>query len=179
MANLKNIGEVFSDYKTESNIKLAQIEGMNLLKKVNVLEINIISTEYIEIKELWFFEQFLRERFMFSNIDIKIKYEENVNIKPIEKEWINLVAYMVHKYPLMKPMILLKSTIDVNDKNINVNMKIRGADFLRAKKLDRELERTIKNLFNLNYKINFVEVLNSEEQAKLLENVELNKKQAI
>ena len=60
MANLKNIGEVFSDYKTESNIKLAQIEGMNLLKKVNVLEINIISTEYIEIKELWFFEQFLR-----------------------------------------------------------------------------------------------------------------------
>ena len=176
---MKNIGEVFSDYKTESNIKLAQIEGMNLLKKVNVLEINIISTEYIEIKELWFFEQFLRERFMFSNIDIKIKYEENVNIKPIEKEWINLVAYMVHKYPLMKPMILLKSTIDVNDKNINVNMKIRGADFLRAKKLDRELERTIKNLFNLNYKINFVEVLNSEEQAKLLENVELNKKQAI
>ena len=70
---MKNIGEVFSDYKTESNIKLAQIEGMNLLKKVNVLEINIISTEYIEIKELWFFEQFLRERFMFSNIDIKIK----------------------------------------------------------------------------------------------------------
>ena len=176
---MKNIGEVFSDYKTESNIKLAQIESMNLLKKVNILEINIISSEYIEIKELWFFEQFLRERFMFSNIDIKIKYKENVNIKPIEKEWINLVAYMVHKYPLMKPMILLKSTIDVDDKNINVNMKIRGADFLRAKKLDRELERTIKNLFNLNYKINFVEVLNSKEQAKLLENVELNKKQAI
>ena len=28
---------------------------------------------------------------------------------------------MVHKYPLMKPMILLKSTIQIEKNNINVN----------------------------------------------------------
>ena len=86
----KQIGEVFRDYKTESNLKEAIITQMNLIKKVNVLEISLESQEYIEIKEFWFFEKFLRERFQFGNVDIKIKYAENVTIKSIEKEWENI-----------------------------------------------------------------------------------------
>ena len=179
MEKQKLIKEVFSDYKTESNIKEAKIEALNLIKSVNILEINIYSQSYIEIKELWFFEKFLKERFQFSNVDIKIKYSEEVTIKPIEKEWENLICYMIHKYPLMKPMILLKSTIEVNDKNILVKMKIRGADFLRGRKLDRELERVIKNLFEYNYKIEFVEVLDENEELELAKKREFSKKQAI
>ena len=37
--------------------------------------------EYIEIKEIWYFEKFLKERFKFSYIDIKIKYHEKVEKK--------------------------------------------------------------------------------------------------
>ena len=179
MGKQKIIGEVFSDYKTESNIKKATIEEMNLIKKVNVLEINLQSKEYIEIKEFWYFEKFLRERFKFCNVDVKISYSEDVTIKPIEKEWENLICYMVHKYPLMKPMILLKSQIEVTGKQINVTMKIRGADFLRARKLDRELERVMKNLFNFDYKVIFTENINTEEQKALEEKREFNQKHAI
>ena len=152
MQQTKLIEEVFSDYKTEENIKKAKILSLNFLKKANILEINLESEDYIELKELWYFEKFLKERFQFSNIDIKMKYSENVKIKPIEKEWENLICYMVHKYPLMRPMILLKSTIEVQNNKITVNMKIRGADFLRARKLDRELEKVMNNLFGYNKK---------------------------
>ena len=179
MQKLKLIGEIFSDYQTENNIKEAKIVSLNLIKKVNVLEINLESNYYIEIKELWFFEKFLKERFKFSNIDIKIKYSEDVTIKPIEKEWENLICYMVHKYPLMRPMILLKSTIEVIDKKIIVNMKIKGADFLRARKLDRELERVMNNLFGYNYRVEFVENINKEDEKALEERQELTRKQAI
>ena len=179
MEKQKIIGELFSDYKTASNIKQAKIETINLIKRANVLEIQIKTNEYIEIKELWLFENFLRERFMFSNVDIKINYEKETKIKDIEKEWKNLIAYMVHKYPLMKPMILLKSTIEITEKDIKVNMKIRGADFLKARKLDRELERTIKNIFGQNYKITFSEDLNSEEQKEITEKIKLNQNKAI
>ena len=179
MQKLKLIGEVFSDYQTENNIKEAKIVSLNLIKKVNVLEINLESNYYIEIKELWFFEKFLKERFKFSNIDIKIKYSEDVTIKPIEKEWENLICYMVHKYPLMRPMILLKSTIEVIDKKIIVNMKIKGADFLRARKLDRELERVMNNLFGYNYRVEFVENINKEDEKALEERREFTRKQAI
>ena len=168
MQTKKLIGEVFSDYETQNIIKQAKILELNLIKKANVLEIDLESENYLEIKELWYFEKFLKERFQFSNIDIKIKYPENVTIKPIEKEWENLICYMVHKYPLMRPMILLKSTIEVTNNKIIVNMKIKGADFLRGRKLDRELERVMNNLFGYNYKIEFVENIN-EEDAKVLE----------
>ena len=179
METTKKIREVFSDYKQETNVKNAQIKQMNLIKKVNVLDMQIASDEYLELKDLWLFEQFLRERFQFENVDIKIEYSEDVKVNDIQKEWINLIAYMVHKYPLMKPMILLKSTIEIEQNVITVNMKIKGADFLRGRKLDRELERVIKNIFNKNYKIKFVETLNEEERAEIKKRIEKNQKQAL
>jgi DNA polymerase-3 subunit alpha (Gram-positive type) len=84
METTKKIGEVFSDYKQESNVKNAQIKQMNLIKKANVLDMQIASEEYLESKNLWLFEQFLRERFQFENVDIKIEYSEDVKINSIE-----------------------------------------------------------------------------------------------
>ena len=179
METSKKIKEVFSDYEKDTDVDEAKIQEMNLIKKANVLEIKISSEDYLNLKDLWEFEQFLRERFHFGNVDIKIQYGEGVAVNSIEKEWKNLIAYMVHKYPLMKPMILLKSTIDVDGSNITVNMKIKGADFLRARKLDRELERVIKNIFNQNYKIKFVEVLNKEDIKEQIERIERNQQQAL
>ena len=179
MQKTKLIGEIFSDYKTDDILKNVRIQEINLIKKANVLEMDLESEYYIEIKELWYFEKFLKERFGFSNIDVKIKYLGNVTIKPIEKEWENLICYMVHKYPLMRPMILLKSSIEVTNNKIVVTMKIKGADFLRGRKLDRELERVINNLFGYNYKVEFVEKINEEEEKALEEKRNQSKKMAI
>ena len=76
--NMKRIGEVFSDYKTNSNIADTEITKMNLIKKINTLEIGMHSKEYIEIKEIWYFEKFLRERFQFGQVHMIIQYEEGV-----------------------------------------------------------------------------------------------------
>ena len=179
MQTTKLIGEVFSDYQTENIIKQARILELNLIKKANVLEVDLESESYLEIKELWYFEKFLKERFQFSNVDIKIKYLENVTIKPIEKEWENLICYMVHKYPLMRPMILLKSSIEVTNNKIVVSMKMKGADFLIGRKLDRELERVIKNLFGYNYKVEFTENINEEDEKALEEKREQSRNIAI
>ena len=159
----RKIEDVFSDYKTNSNIADAEIIKMNLLKKINTLEIDMISKEYIEIKEIWYFEKFLRERFQFGQVHMVIKYEDGVKLKSIEVEWENLICYMAHKYPLMRPLLLLKSNVEVTDKNINVYMKIKGADFLKARKLDRELENVIQNLFGKKYIVNIEEKIAEKE----------------
>ena len=140
MSGKTKIGEIFSDYQTQSNIKYATVTALNVLKKTNCLQVSIYFDEYIEIKEIWFFEKFLRERFQFQNVDIKIKYHEAVEKKSIKEEWKNIIAYMAHKYPLARPMLLLKSDIDVNDNEILVKMHIKGADFLKAKKADTQLQ---------------------------------------
>ena len=154
---MKKISEVFSDYKTNSNIADAEITKMNLIKKMNTLEIGMVSKEYIEIKEIWYLEKFLRERFQFGQVHMMIQYEEGVRKKSIETEWENLICYMAHKYPLMRPLLLLKSKVEVQDNKINVYVKIKGAEFLKARKLDKELEIVIVNLFGKKYTVNIEE----------------------
>ena len=160
---MKTINEVFGDYKSFNNIKKSEINGLNLLKKNNTLQIKIKSDEYLEIKDIWDFEKFLMSRFQFNNIEMKVLYTENVNKKSIQEEWKNIICYMAHKYPLMKPLLLMKSDIEIVDKVINVKMHIKGADFLRAKKTDVELEKIIRYLFEDEYKINLEEVLSENE----------------
>ena len=159
----KKVGEIFSDYKTSSNIKYAQVTALNVLKKINTLEVNLYFDEYIEIKEIWYFEKFLKERFQFESIDIKINYHEKVEKKSIKAEWKNIIAYMSHKYPLTKPMLLLKSDLEVTNREITIKMHIKGADFLRAKKTDIELKKVLKNLFGIDYKIELIEELSKED----------------
>ena len=175
----KVIGEVFSDYKTNSNITDAEIIKMNLFKKTNSLEIQIQSKEYIEIKEIWYFERFLRQRFQFEQVHIKINYVEGVRKKPIADEWENIVCLMAHKYPLMKPLLLLKSQIEVTETKINVYMKIQGADFLKARKLDKELENVILNLFGKKYIVNIEERINAEDILKQKQEVKKVQQKAI
>ena len=175
----KKVKDIFSDYKTSSNMQYANIEGLNVIKKTNTLQVLIYFDEYIEIKELWFFEKFLRERFQFEQIDLKIKYHEGVKLNSIQKEWKNIIAYMAHKYPLMKPMLLLKSDVSVEGKEINVKMHIKGADFLKAKKTDKELEKVLKNIFGVEYKVNLTEQLSKEEIKQIEEEIKDVEEKAI
>ena len=58
---------------------------MNLIKKINTLELGMSSNEYIEIKEIWYLEKFLRDRFQFGQVHMIISYANGVYIKSIEK----------------------------------------------------------------------------------------------
>ena len=165
----KKLGDIFSDYKTNSNIKYATITALNVLKKTDTLEVLIYFDEYIEIKEIWYFERFLRERFKFENIDIKINYHDQVEKKSIKTEWKNIIAYMAHKYPLTKPMLLLKSDLEIENEKITIKMHLKGADFLRAKKTDKELIKVLKNLFGIDYQIELIEDV-SEEALNIIKN---------
>ena len=176
---LKKVKEIFSDYKTRANIMEAKILGLNLLKKKKILELIIESDEYIEIKELWYLEKYLRERFLFENIELEIKYTDDVRVKSVEEEWTNLICYMTHKYPLAKPMLLLKSKIEVSDKIINVKMHIRGAEFLKAKKTDVILQKMIKNILGKDYKIELEEDIDKEEIRKYHEKMRKQEEEEI
>lgn len=176
----KKVGEVFKDYKTNSNIKYSHVEALNVNKRTNTLGIKIKSDEYIEVKEIWYLEKFLMERFRFQSIDTVINYTEDVEVKSIKDEWKNLICYMAHKYPLAKPMLLMNADVDVEEDNkINVKMHIKGASFLRAKKSDKVLEELLKKIMGKEYKINIIEDLNQEIIKKFKEDVEKVEEQEV
>jgi|GEM_PF-5464944 len=175
----KKVEEIFNDYKTNANIKYANINGLNVIKKTNTLQVILSFDEYIDIKEIWYFEKFLIERFKFEYVDIKINYHEQVEKKPIETEWKSIIAYMSHKYPLTKPLLLLKSDIEVLEKEIKVKMHIKGAEFLKAKKTDKELQKVLKNLFGKEYNIDITEEISKEDMKAFKESIEREEKQFV
>ena len=175
----KKVEEIFSDYKTNSNLKYAEVRSLNMIKKTNTLQVMLYLDEYIEIKEIWYFENFLKQRFQIEHIDVTIQYHEKVEKKAIPEEWKNIIAYMSHKYPLAKPMLLLKSDVEVEKNTIYIKMHIKGADFLKAKKTDQELQRTIKNLFGEDYVIDLTEDLSKEEIKEMSESIKKQEAQII
>ncbi len=175
----KKVKEIFSDYEARANIIEAEVSNFDVIKKTNTLGITIQSNEYIEIKEIWYFEKFLIERFNFKNIDMVVKYADDVRIKSVEEEWRNIICYMAHKYPLMKPMLLLKSDIEIKDNVINVKMHIKGAEFLKIRKTDIELQKVIKKLLNRDYKIELQEIFQKEDEIKYEQKIKEMEEKAI
>ena len=80
----KKVKEIFSDYETKANIKEAYVTALNVIKKTNTLGIVLEIDEYIEVKDIWYLEKFLIERFKFSNIDMTIKYQKDTQLKSIK-----------------------------------------------------------------------------------------------
>ena len=148
-------------------------------KKTNTLGVVLGTDEYIDVKEIWYFEKFLMERFNFGNIDTQIKYIDNTEIKDIKSEWKNIIAYMAHKYPLAKPMLLINADVEVEDNKINVKMHIKGADFLRAKKSDKVLETLIKNIMGKDYKISLNEELDQAEIKRIEESAKKEEEKVV
>ena len=170
MENLKKIKEIFSDYKNNSQMQECYISKIGINKKTNKLTIILNTDKFVQIKDMWDFEKYLMERFQIKDIEMIFNYEDGTKIPDVKDEWKNIICYMAHKHPLMKPILLMKSTIEVEDSNINVKMHIKGADFLRTRKTDKQVEITIKNLLGKEYKINLEEEISKEELAKQEEN---------
>ena len=76
----KKVGDIFYDYQTKANIQYANIQGLNVIKKTNTLEILLYFDEYIEIKEIWFFEKFLIERIGLQKEEV-MTIGDNINDK--------------------------------------------------------------------------------------------------
>ena len=175
----KRVGEIFSDYNIESNIKDAEVKALNVNKRNNSLGIILHSSNYIEIKDIWYLEKFLKDRFKFSSVDMKIEYEKEVKLKSIDKEWENIICYISHRFPIAKNMLFKKSDIQIIKDTIVIKMHMPGAEFLKAKKADVEVQKTIEGLFGKKYKIDIIENMSEDDKKQLIESAKRTQKRVI
>ena len=181
MSKERLIKEIFSDYNSANNINESKISSIDLYKNTNKLEMSLFSNEYIEIKDIWDFEKYLKNRFNIEYIMINMKYNENTKVKGIKEEWRNITCFMAHKFPITKA-ILTNSELEINQNQLDIKMQVKCADFLTARGVDKELRNVVKGLFNKEYKINFIEDLEKcevmnmyEEKSKRTEKLAIEK----
>ncbi len=163
----KYIKEVFCDYTNQNAIVDAQLENINLYKKTNKLQINIAASKAINIAEIEDFENYLVKRFQVSKAMIDVNYGDTVIDGDLNKDWQNIINYVSKKEPTSRAM-LAGSSLDIQDQEVTVNLALKGANFLNAKKFDKGLEHVFENLYNKKYTVKFEENI-SEDYAKKLE----------
>ena len=162
---IKVIKDVFTDYDKESNILDMRIKQISLFKKTNVLELSLDSDKNITAKELYEFETYLKSRFGVNDVITNINYSNSISIDNITDEWDKISCYIIRRYPTTIG-ILKNSKIDIKENNAIVTLEVKGSDFLYARKIDRDLERLLKNLYGKNFKVKYIEDINVESMEK-------------
>ncbi len=175
---LNAVKDVFKDYKEQNNILDAKIENINLFKKSNKLEMNLIVEDQITINELENFEEYLKQRFQIQQVLLNIKNgkkgDRPLFCQELKNCWDSIVKYISKKYPLTKT-ILNKSNIEVKDNKVIVFLNTKNADFLHNYEIDKEIEKIIENIYGLKIKVEFKENITEDtlkKQSKFLEDLE-------
>ena len=160
----KYIKEVFSDYNIENNLIEAKIDNINLYKKTNKLQVKIISNNPININEIESFENYLVGRFKVNKASLDISYGDIKIDESIPENWNNILNYIAKKEPFSKA-ILTNSMVEVDNQNVNVKLFMKGgSSFLVNQKFDKGLEHLFGNLYNRQYKVQFIEKKQKKEK---------------
>ncbi len=163
----KMLKEIFKDFEINSNIINTKIKSINLYKKTNKLEVNILSDKPIKVKDVGAFEKYLIKRFMLKEAIIHISYIDGMENNFLS-EWDDILDYLSYKHPLTKAL-LKDSILNLDGNNLNINLKLSGADILNGRNMDKVLSDLIFNVFNKKLKIKYMDNDSEENKVKALE----------
>ena len=146
---LKALKDIFPDVETDKEILECKIKNVNLYKKTNQLVLTLISQEKIDLISLYKFENYLKIRFKVK--DAKIILENDLDFN-LDIEWNGIVKYINAKHPMTRP-ILMNSRPKIEDKNLIVELAVKGKDFLIRGGFEKQLEELLSNLFGQTFKV--------------------------
>jgi len=172
---LRTVKQIFPDIEINIAIAEAKIKNVNLYKKTNQLVMELIPKEKIDLINIYKFENFLKIRFKVK--DAKIIIENNFDFN-LSFEWNNIVKYINAKHPMTRA-ILLNSKPVINEKIIQVELAVKGKDFLVARGFEKELEEVLSNFYNQKLKVQYIENLDVELIKKQEENTKRIERLAI
>ena len=172
---LKALKDIFPDYKTDKAILEAKIKNVNLYKKTNELVLTIMVQDRIDLISLYKFENYLKIRFKVKNAKIIIENNTEFNL---DIEWNNIVKYINAKHPMTRP-ILINSRPKLEDKNITVELAVKGREFLVGGAFEKQLEQILLSFFGQTFKVSFSEKLDQELVKKYEENTKRVERMAI
>ena len=174
----KTIKEIFKDYNSNSfSLNASKIKNINLYKKSNKIELELISTDVIKAADLYAFERYLEKRFNIKEAIIKVEYQNEIEID-LKEEWRDIVNYMAYKHPLTKAL-LRNSSIELVDKTLNVNLALKGKQVLDARGFDKTLEKILSDVYGKKLKVCYVENITEEMKKQIEEEAMRHEREAV
>ena len=155
---LKTVKEVFKDFEKGHGLLDAEIENVNLYKKTNKIEIDLKSSKKINIGEVYYFEEYLKNQFKIATVEIKFNYGTFEIENTLEEDWDLITKYLSKNFPLIKT-ILTNSKIEQDGTTVYIVLKTANSEFLHSYNIDKVLEGIILKLYNLKVQVKYKEEL--------------------
>ena len=157
MEQLKEVKVVFCDYNSDSfALANAKISNVNLYKKTNRLEIFLLSDEIIPIDEIEKFDSYVRKRFNLKEVSLKITLPPDDRNKRIADDWKDILNFLSKRVAVIKAF-LKNSTAEVKDGIITLHLCVKGKVLLEKQGIHNYISEFIKNIYDSNYRVEFVE----------------------
>ena len=171
----KTVKDVFKDFEKGHGLLDAEIENVNLYKKTNKLEIDLKSSKKINIGEIYYFEEYLKNQFKIGTVDIKFNYGNTEIENTLEEDWDIISKYLSKNFPLIKT-ILTDSKIEQVGTTAYIVLKSANSEFLHSYNIDKVLEEIILKLYNVKFKVKYKEEVEDDYKEKQKQYLEdLNK----
>ena len=187
----KKFSNVFSKIKLSANVKTVLrntiVNNININQHLALAEIYLESDKILNESCLKDFEEDIFDNFSFlKEVKIYLKYILNdlTLEQKIEKIWGNIITIIKEKSPICFP-IFKDATFEIEENLLNINLYKKGAFIFKSKKIDNIIENIIKDRFNINIIVKFVDIdsgIDNKEQknnelkeliAKALENTNI------
>ena len=175
---MKQINEIFGDYKAEGNIRDAVVKAVVIRKKAKTLEMKISSDQFIESGDRESLSEFVKEKFALHDVRILIEYTGKAEKKPLEEELGNIIRSMAEEHSVLKPMVN-NYEFEVADHTIYFKFKIVISGLLKSMGYDKKISRILKDLYGTEYQVDFADDLDYRELAKIQEDTRVEEKQLI
>ncbi|WP_250278627.1 PolC-type DNA polymerase III [[Clostridium] colinum] len=168
----KKFSNVFSKIKLSANVKTVLKNTIVSNIKINssraLAEIFLQSDKVVNENCLKDFEEDIFENFKFLkevNIYLKYNLDDLTLQQKVEKIWDNIVKVIKVKSPICFP-IFKEATFNIEENILNINLYKRGAFIFKAKKIDTIIEEVIKDRFDINVFVKFIDVNTNINSAK-------------
>ncbi|MEG2348688.1 MAG: PolC-type DNA polymerase III [Clostridia bacterium] len=161
----KLVKDVFTNYIDVSNALLeATIDEMKFSKKLNAVILNTSSVKSIPLSDIEEFEKIAAKSYELNTL--KVNYEFRGKALSCEVEDIKKILEYINKKNIYTQDIFENCVIDLDkDSNfVNITLQKPFAQFLKIKKMDKYIQKSINIEFGLNYTVNISQIASTGEK---------------
>lgn len=162
----KKFSSVFSKIKLSANVKTVLrntiVSNIKINKNELLAEIFLQSDKIINESCLKDFEEDIFDNFKFlKEVKIYLEYilEDLTLQQKIEKIWSNIIFIVKEKSPICFP-IFKDATFEIEENILNISLYKKGAFIFKSKNLNNIIENIIKDRFNINMFVKFIDINN-------------------
>lgn len=171
--NSKNFLDVFSKIKLSSNVKTilksAEVDEIKLYKQSNKINIFLHNNQIINESCILDFKNDIKNNFPFvSDVEISLIYnlENEDQQTKIKSYWDNILNIIRSKSPICYN-IIKESKWEIEKNNLVISVKHNSSFLFRAKKVDLKIKDMLKERFNLDLNVVFINEKKEENSNNL------------